>query len=246
MRLDTEEGEITIQIYPSSAPAAVDRVLRLARGPLFRGEVLADPEAARAVGYFDGLAFDYAKPRLELRTASRAPAELFEVAVEIDAAALGLDRDRLRDPAAAMQVLQEELLPAASASSRTGGPSPRLADWIAQWEASLRPDFLVGVSRLEINEALGWRYRSGLASRPVVRGAVFLPSRSPGVASLALGIALADLPRRTGLETVIGHVESGLEVADRIALAPQLDPGSRFQRPRHPVRIRSAAILEDP
>jgi cyclophilin family peptidyl-prolyl cis-trans isomerase len=244
--LSTDAGEITIRLAPAAAPAAVERLVRLAREPLYRDEVVADPAAAREVGYFDGLGFDYAKPHVELRTASRAPAGLFEVAVEIDARALGLDGERLADYAAAMQALQEELIPAASRSSQTGGPSPGLAAWIEQWEATMRADFLVGVSRREVNEALGWRYRSGLASLPVVRGAVFLPSRSPEVATLALAIALADQPRRTGRETVVGHVESGLEVADKIALEPQLDPASRMYRPRHPVLIRSASILEGP
>lgn len=241
--LETEAGAIVIRLAPAAAPESVARLVRLTRGPIFRDEVIADSESARGVGYFDGLAFDYTHPRVELRTAMRSPAELFEVAVEIDAVALGLDADRLADAAAAMRVLQEELFPAAS---RRGLASPLLARWLEQWQATMRPDFLVGASRQEVNEALGWRYRPGLASRPVLRGAVFLPSRTPEAASLALGIALADLPRRTGKETVVGEVESGLEVAERIALAPLLDPGSRLYRPRQPVRILAASIVDGP
>jgi len=241
--LETEAGTISIRLAPAAAPESVARIVRLARGPIFRAEMLAEPESAREVGYFDGLTFDYTHPGVELRAACRAPAELFETPVEIDAAALGLDADRLADSAAAMRVLQEELFPAAS---RRGLVSPLLAQWLDEWQATMRPEFLVGASRQQVNEALGWRYRSGLASRPVLRGAVFLPSRTPEAASLALGIALADLPRRTGRETVVGEVESGLEVAERIALAPLLDPGSRLYRPRQPVRILAASIVDGP
>ncbi len=99
---------------------------------------------------------------------------------------------------------------------------------------------LIGVSRKEVNEVLGYRYRNGLDSRPVTRGAVSLEPASPRWSTPRLTIALKRIPDQDGRRMVIGRVAQGLEIADRIATR-RLSPHKTVQyRPLVPARIFKA------
>ena len=243
LHLDTAEGEIAIRLDRSAAPAAVAAIERLAAGPLYAADLLPRPEAASAVGYFDDLDFDYARPRLELRLANREPAAAFTVEAELDAAAFGLDAARVADAGEAMNLLQFELLPALKRAGAERVATPALAAWAERFETGgYDASFLIGVSRQEVLEAIGYRFHDGLASRPAVRGAVALVPVSPTEAKLSLSILLADHPQRTGRWVVVGEVASGLELADAIALRPLALPARRDNRPLYPVTVRQARL----
>lgn len=244
LRLETAEGAILIELARDAAPSAVATIERLARGPIYDLELVPRAEAARDAGYFDGLAFEYTRPHLELRLAVRSPAAAFTVEAELDAAALGLDRQKVADAGEAMERLQMELLPARQRPTAERRSTPRLEEWAERFESGgYDPSFLVGTSRQELLEAIGYRFRSGLASRPAVRGAVALVPASPTEALLSLTILLADHPRRTGRWVVVGRVVEGLELADAIASRPLAAAELRNYRPLLPVSVVSAVPL---
>lgn len=242
LRLETAAGAIVIALAPDAAPAAVAAIERLARGPIYDATVLPNPDAARGTGYFDGQPFDFARPKLELRLAGRVPAAAFEVPAEIDATALGLDDRKVADAGEAMDLLQMELLPARKRPSSERRATPRLEEWATRFEqGGYDPSFLVGTSHQELLEAIGYRFTDGLASRPALRGAVALVPSSPTEATMTLSILLADHPRRTGRWVVVGHVVSGLELADEIASRPLASVEMRNYRPLSPVTVERAS-----
>lgn len=244
LRLQTAEGAIEIELAPDAAPRAVATIERLARGPIYDLDLVPVPDAARNAGYFDGQPFDHTKPQLELRLAGRAPAAAFTVPAELEAAAVGFDTQRVADAGEAMERLQMELLPARLRPTAERGATPRLDEWAARFEqGGYDPSFLIGTSRRELLEAIGYRFTAGLATRPAVRGAVALVPSSPTEATMTLAILLADHPRRTGRWVVVGQVVSGLELADAIASRPLADAAMRDYRPFRPVVVDSADVL---
>lgn len=225
VRLETGLGAIEIELYPDAAPGAVARLLTL----------------ALEQGYYDGLVLDYTVPHVEIRTAERLPADI-DFPTEIDAHALGLHETGPSDRSAAMAIVQNELLRPLRQDKRGAALSPRLQTWLEAWYADRDPGFLVGMSRQQINEALGYRYVEGLGSRPVTRGSVALVPRSETLATPRLSIALSDLPQRTGQWMVVGRVVGGLDLAERIAIAPLAGPRGVKPRdyvPADPIVIKS-------
>lgn len=246
LTLRTREGTIAIELLPRAAPRAVARLAELARGPLFNPALLPDGEDAEAPGFFDGLRFDYTHPQVEIVTESRAPERLFELAAEIDAESLGLHEKKIASAGEAMDIFQQEL----TVQFRERGKDPAavtpiLREWLTRFSESYDPGFLVGVSRKEVNQALGYVYESGLESRPAMAGAVLLKATAPGRAGMRLAILLADQPRRTGREMVVGRVTGGLDLARGISVRPLLVPPElrdRRYRPADPVVIERARV----
>jgi len=198
-------------------------------------------------GFFDGLTFDFVRPHVEIRTSLRDNDDGPRFTNEIDAQSLGLDQQRIKTSAEAASVLQREIAPAFQAVKKRGSPNNNLQEYMKQWQESFSADFLIGRSRKEVNEALGYSYRRGLKSLPVTRGAVALQPISPRESSAQLVIFLADVGQRTGRWMVVGSVVSGLEVADEIARRPLAGcPKARFE-PRDPVVITAvtASCSED-
>lgn len=242
LRLETAGGAIVLRLSRAAAPGAVAAIERLALGPIWNLDLVPRPEAARAAGYFEGLAFDYARPHLELRLPARAPGAAFSLEAELDATALGLDRERVADVGEAMDLMQFQLLPALKRPNSERVATPLLEEWARRFETDHDPAFLVGKSRQEILEAVGFRFRAGLGSLPATRGAVALVPASPTTAELSLAILLADHPTRTGRWVVVGRVAEGLDLADAISARPLAEPALRDNRPRHPVVVERARL----
>lgn len=229
--LSTKEGPITAELFEAAAPQTLRRLAELVEA------TAAAPKAAP-------LAFDYTHPHIEIYASPLGQDVLFEN--EIDAQALGLDRDRVKDGGQAGDIIQHEVVPALNRVKRSGTADARLQDWMAKWRATENASFLVGVSRQEINEALGYPYRKGLDSRPVTKGSLTLQPASPGRARARLGIALSDLPTRLGRQMVIGRVIGGLSLADEISIRPlAVPPGMRSLdfKPKDPVAVGSVQLL---
>ena len=243
LHLETADGELVIRLDRAAAPLAVAAIERLAAGPIYNPDLLPRAAAAAAVGYFADLDFDYVRPRLELRLANREPAAAFTVEAELDAAAFGFDSEMIADAGEAMNLLQFELLPAFRRAGANRVATPQLAAWAEKFESDgYDASFLIGVSRRQILEAIGYRFRSDLGSRPAVRGAVALVPTSPTDARLSLSILLADHPQRTGRWVVVGEVARGLELADTVSLRPLAEPARRDNRPLYPLSVTQARL----
>ena len=232
MSVQTSLGVIEIELFEKAAPGAVTRLM-----------ALADSSGSEP-GYFDGLAFDYTKPRLEIRTQTH-PSLAAELPVEIDATALGLDAPAARNRGEAMDILQDKLLAAFRKDKRRQQWSAQMRQWLNAWYETRDAGFLIGVSHRQINEALGYVYTDGLPSRPVTAGSVTLIPAGPTVATARLSVALRDLPQRDGRWMVIGRVVGGLDIAEAISLAPLEQPRDikpRRYAPRDPVTIDSVFL----
>ena len=139
--------------------------------------------------------------------------------------------------------MQRELLPEHVRNKRSRSDTPQLRSWIERWRATFEADFLLGVSRQRIDEALGYVYRAGLKSLPPARGAVALWPLSPTESSPRLAIFLTEVAEHTGRWMVIGHIVGGLETADAISSRPLVPaPGEQATEPVDPVVISGATV----
>ncbi len=242
--ITTADGTIVARLLEAGAPQAVRRLASLLRQPISTSGNPVSSEQMRAGGYYDGLTFLEARPHVEIVTAAREPENPLEIPTEIDAVALGLDRQRIENAGKAMDLAQRELAPAYKRMLGAGAMNPQLKEWMDKLRSTHDASFLVGVSQKEINEALGYVYQGGLASEPVTRGAVMLKPLSPRVASARLSIAVTDIPQRTGRWMVVGRVVEGLETAQNISARPLADPATVRSRtqPQDPVLIESIRL----
>jgi len=239
--LDTKDGSIAAELFEAAAPGTLRRLADLIQDPHFqsarRGSIGVGDTGGKA------LTLDYTRPHIEIYTARLDPEVFFENEIAVEP--LGIDADRVPDPGRATDILQREIVPAFNRVKKGGNPNPRLQEWMTRWRASQDATFLVGVSRKEINEALGYVYSKGLDSRPVTKGALTLQADSPTRARARLGIALSDLPTRLGRQMVIGRVVEGLDLADAISTRPLAVPAgmrSLDYAPRDPVAIESVRL----
>ena len=223
--MSTATGEIVIELFEDAAPLAVRELVELVRASAF-----------------DGIEFDHCLPRHEIRTSLNPALEDVDLPIQISAETLGLDQAKIDDTAEAMSVLQNELLAANQVAKETGRTNKTLQGWMDQWYASYSAAFLVGVSRLEINRALGYVYEPGLASRPVGTGTVALVPTTPRESSARFSIALTEMPGRNGRWMVVGRVVAGLDVAEAISEGPLTPEKALKYRPLQPVEIETIEV----
>ena len=245
MHIDTDVGPIEIELYERAAPKTISRLADLVKGPIFNRAFLDREDNFQPVGLYDGLVFNHIKKRLEVMSSERSPAGHFRLQAEIDADALGLNEVIIKDRAQAMMVVQRELVAAHQKANKQTDPSSQLGLWLQEFKKAFDPDFLIGVSRKQVNEALGYVYQTGLDSKPVTRGSVALKPYSRRMASTRLAIMLDDFPRRTGRWMVIGRVSLGLDLVDQISMEYLTTPGHvkpKVFTPMNPVVIRTVEI----
>jgi cyclophilin family peptidyl-prolyl cis-trans isomerase len=226
----TDEGSIVAELYESAAPRTLRQLADLIRNP--------EPAAS-------SLTFNYTHAHIEIYAEPLRSKESLLLPNEIDAEALGLDQVRISDAGEAMDVFQQELIPAYNRVKGGGKFHPKLREWMTKWRETMDASFLVGASRKEILEAMGYVYTERLDSRPVTKGALTLEPDSPTHAVARFGIALSDLPTRLGRQMVIGRIVEGLELSDNISTRPlDVPPGVRSldYAPKDPIVIRSLRL----
>ncbi len=228
--VNTDQGQLTIELFESAAPRTARWLVDLAGGSQSEVDV---------VGHYDGLSFDHTQPRIEIRTAIRPSPQPLTIKKEINAEALALDKKVISSIREASLVLQMELIKSRRRGKRTSEPNVQLSAWTEEWRRTNSPEFLIGVSRKRINEVLGHEYQQGIASQPIERGTVTLRPASPRLSTSQLSISLVDRPDRTGQWVAIGQVKSGLELADAISSRPLVATKLQPFTPRSPVGIQS-------
>lgn len=240
--LNTYDGAIEIEVFPEAAPVAVNQLLRLVEGPIFRDEFTTAGPDRELVGYFDGLFFDHARRGHEVGTSIRSPSSSMLIRMQMDATALGLEDRRVESSSDAMEIWQNEIVPYEGSIHGRKDPPGLLGEWMTEWKETMRPDFLVGASRKDINEALGYVYETGLPSLPVRRGAVGLRRISKEWTTPAIIIALNDRPDLDGRRMIIGNLISDIEIVDQISRRRLTPTKSERNRPLNPTPILDGRV----
>ncbi|TVR14609.1 MAG: peptidylprolyl isomerase [Planctomycetota bacterium] len=248
--ISTSLGDITIELYPDSAPRSVEIFLGLAEGK----RPWRDPESEEMVTrpYYDGTIFhrvikDFMIQGGDILGTGHGGAG-FTFADEINAAGLGLDTT-----------------PAIS----NGQPHPHIAG-LPNVIAAIRDHYIVprlnarGVSRnsppaqqqraihdileeldgqlsiQDLYETMGYRYDDELIARPPVAGSLCLANRGPNTNAGQFFINVTDTPHLQGLHTVFGHVIAGMDVVHAISESATDEQA----RPTHPVTIISVRRID--
>jgi cyclophilin family peptidyl-prolyl cis-trans isomerase len=209
LRIVLDEGEIVIALDRAAAPDTVQTILELVEP-----DARADAETG---GYYDGLTLNHTWPHVELGTGVRND-DPITIPQEIDGGSLGLDREHITRSNEAMNLWQFEFAEANERWKAQGSRPEVFETWLNTFKETDSVDFLMEVSRQEINEVLGYRYVSGRQSLRARHGHVYLKPVSPVDNSPALRILLADRPQLDGRVTVIGRVVSGLELAHELSV----------------------------
>ena len=236
LRVVLDEGEIVIALDRAAAPDTIRTILDLVGSS-------AQPEGETA-GYYDGLTVDHTWPHIEIGTGVRKGRTVV-IPQEIDAGSLGLDTEKITKSSIAMNLWQFEFAEANERWKAEGSRPKQFEEWFQIFSETNSVDFLMEVSRQEINEVLGYRYVSGRQSLPARRGFVYLKPISATENSPALRILLTDRPQLDGRVTVIGRVVEGLELAQELSVTELKTLRSRpIFEPVDPVVIRRTEPIE--
>jgi len=236
LRMVLDEGEIIIALDHAAAPDTIRTIL-----DLIDSSAQSDEGAG---GYYDGLTLDHTWPHIEIGTGVRKDRTVV-IPQEIDAGSLGLDTEKITKSGTAMNLWQFEFAEANERWKAEGSRPKQFEEWFQIFSETNSVDFLMEVSRQEINEVLGYRYVSDRQSLPARRGFVYLKPISTTENSPALRILLTDRPQLDGRVTVIGRVVEGLELAQELSVTELKMFRSRpIYEPVDPVVIRRAEPIE--
>ena len=236
LRMVLDEGEIVIALDHAAAPDTIRTILALIEP---KSQVEGD-----AGGYYDGLTLSHTWPHIEIGTGVRQD-ETVVIPQEIDAASLGLDTEQITKSSTAMNLWQFDFAEANERWKAEGSRPKQFEEWFEIFVDTNSVDFLMKVSKQEINEVLGYRYVSDRRSLRARRGYVYLKPQSKTENSPALRILLTDRPQLDGRVTVIGRVVKGLELAEQLSVCELKTFRNRpIYEPIDPVVIRRAEPIE--
>ncbi|MEM6638284.1 MAG: peptidylprolyl isomerase [Pseudomonadota bacterium] len=238
VEIETALGSVTFDLLDKAAPNSTNTVRNL----ICFGQP-DRPANGKVVdsGFYTGQTFDYTRPNFEVRVSAAADSDL-TIDKELDAVALGLDEQTIDSAGAAMDTFQFELQKAFARDKRPGANTDQLVEWVDTFRRTGNAEFLIGKSRTEINQALGFEYQKGLASEPVARGSVLLQPASKTKSSPRLVFTLSENPNYTGRWVVVGRVSNGLDLLNRLSRAPSSGRMHPRWQPEEPVVITGVSI----
>lgn len=266
--LTTSHGVITVELWPEVAPETVVNFIGLANGTK---EAAGKGGAKATRPYYDGLVFHRVIANFMLQggcpegTGSGGPG--YQFADEIDAVALGLDRQPLIPDANALTDLllkggqlppdQQQALMQRAIHPNCGYQfreiqqrilGPRLQQ-LGLTEQSTPQEVenavrgacqaASGTTLVDFYTALGYRYTKGLPSKAPLTGCICMANAGPNTNGSQFFINLVDTPHLAGKHTVFGKVTAGMDVVQAIG-AVSVDPQS--SRPLQPVTIVSIRV----
>lgn len=225
MLLQTNRGDMVVELFPAQAPQTVANFVALAEG----NKPFIDPATGQQVQrpYYDGLLIHRVIRGFMIQGGSitgRSTGDPgFSIEDEINAVSLGLDRMPLID--------------------ETGHPNPVLgirdqagfsrkvleplyADMGIDSEAALEArlgevdDRLRSMSLMDYYGLLGYDYSRRFQSRAPVSGVIAMAGGGPDTAGAQFFLTLADAPWLAGKHTVFGRVRAGMEILEAISRVP--------------------------
>ena len=226
----TSMGDITIELFPQSAPETVRNFLGLALGEKAFTDQATGDTAQRP--YYNGLGFHRVIKGFMLQggcpLGNGGGGPGYSFADEINADSLGLDRLPVGQYPPCFDDAQALILRRANIRSEEEFMS-------RQDELQAELAQVAAMSVKELYGLMGYRYRTDLPSLPVRRGCLAMANSGPASNGSQFFINQVDTPHLDGKHTVFGRVVAGLDVVDAIAAVP-VDGGSR---PLTPVTIIS-------
>ncbi len=239
-RLETSAGNISIDLHEEAAPQSVTAIKNLICFGSAKPVANAEPVEE---GYYDKLIIDYTLPNVEIRLSKGEGNDDIRFPKEINASSIGLDQQVIENAGQAMDMYQFVIYKAFSKNKRSQEYSTQLLEWIKQFGEDNDPTFLIGTSRQEINEALGYAYIDEVESYPIQPGAVLLQPASKTHSSPRIVIMLSASDEYSGKWTVIGQVVDGLDLVDAISKRPSTGRIHPRWQPLDPVSITRAQLV---
>jgi len=244
VELITTEGAIVLELDAHRAPRLTESFLKLvARSPVgsesgYSGSALC--RVRNPVWIAFGCVPDPTRSR-PLRAVDDGGLEWPE---EIDGPALGLASVRLDDSTQLHTLWQEAIYPRWRSLVDEGRTVPAgLQAWVDDLhrDGTAAEDNLLGMTRLDWLEGMGFQWTEGGSRAPFDRGAVAAYAEWPGDGDARFVLALDRVPQRDGRSTVFGRVLHGWETLERIRRLP-LD---KSRRPKIFFRVEGIRRLPD-
>jgi cyclophilin family peptidyl-prolyl cis-trans isomerase len=194
--IETDKGDLTVELFPASAPKTVENFLKLTEK-----------------GFYDGILFHRVIKNFMAQTGdpegtgAGGPGYRFED--EISAKALGLDTKLLRDAPEYHSHIGKAI--ALKFAIRSEEEWNRISKRIEAEAARMMNRPVVELLRL-----LGYAYNDSLPSKSALRGAIAMANAGPNTNGSQFFINQVDTPHLNGLHTVFGELIASYEVLDRI------------------------------
>lgn len=241
-RIRTSMGDIRVELFAREAPKTVENFIDLAEGRKKTGAAAAGATAGKH--FYDDLIFHRVIKDFMIQggcpkgDGTGGPGYTFED--EINAKALGLDRERAVSPNG--QVHSALLVRTREDYARVVVmPLARRMGIASQQQFQERwPEIERRIGDLSLKdcyENMGYRYDDTLKSHPPLRGVLAMANSGPNTNGSQFFINLVDTTWLAGKHTVFGKVIQGMDVVDAIGGVP-VDANSRPQTPIKIISIR--------
>lgn len=194
--IETDRGELPIELYPDAAPKTVENFIKLTEK-----------------GFYNGIVFHRVIKDFMIQTGDPTgtgrggPGYTFED--EINADVLGLDKLTLEQAPSYERAAQQVLFKKFNIQSQEDLDRNQ-----AMLEAQLKTMGSWSVKRL-LTEA-GYVFQGSLPSRRALKGSVAMANAGPNTIGSQFFINQVDTPHLNGLHTVFGQLLGNYEVLDKI------------------------------
>lgn len=211
--LQTNMGNITLELYPKIAPKTVTNFVELAEGK----KAFIDPNSGKEIKrpYYDGLVFHRVIDGFMIQggdilgNGSGGPGYKFED--EISAKVLGLDKIPASSSQMYMREVQQYVFKKLNIQSQE-----ELDKRIEEVKQELAKAMQEGVSVAEVLQASGYHFQNDLQSMPVKKYTIAMANSGPNTNGSQFFINLNDNEYLNGKHTVFGKVIDGFEIVDKI------------------------------
>lgn len=221
--IKTSKGDIVIELFTDIAPKTVENFLGLAEGKI---EYTDSKTGKKKKGnFYDGLVFHRCIEDFMIQggdpkaDGSGGPGYRFND--EINGFLFGLDKEILEIKPEYMQQLVFKKtcsdLKVYSEEDYNNLEKSVFTKKFGENSALLREKMKTGMTKLELNQFIGYAYDKSLNSKKLIKGSVAMANAGPNTNGSQFFINVVDTPHLDGLHTNFGQVLKGIETATAIS-----------------------------